>query len=169
MAVLEIRTYPDEVLREEARPVEAVDSDVSRLMDDMVETMHARSGLGLAAPQVGVLKRVIVVHVQMEDESHPLVTLANPEIVESSGDVEFEEGCLSLPGFLTLVHRAERVRVKGLDHEGREVEIDAGGLLAVALQHELDHLNGRLIIDSASSIKRSFYRKRAKKLAAREQ
>jgi peptide deformylase len=167
MAVREIRTFPDEVLRKQAEPVEAVDGEVRALMDDMVETMNQRAGLGLAAPQVGVLKRVIVLHVKMEDIEHPLTVLANPEIVEASGEIEFEEGCLSVPDFLTTVKRASEVKVRGLDREGKEVEIEARGLFAVALQHEIDHLDGRLIIDSASAIKREFYKKRVKKQMAK--
>ena len=167
MVVREIRTYPDEVLRVKAEPVEAVDAEVRQLMDDMVETMHSRAGIGLAAPQVGVSRRVIVLHVKMDDLDHPLTVLANPEIVESSGEIEFEEGCLSLPEFTVYIDRFSRVRVKGLDREGREVELEADGLFAVAIQHEIDHLDGRLIIDSASPIKRAFYSKRMKNQMAK--
>lgn len=166
MAVREIRTYPDDVLRVKAEPVEAVDAEVRQLMDDMVETMHESAGIGLAAPQVGVSRRVIVLHVKLDDLDHPLTVLANPEIVESSGEVEFEEGCLSLPGFTVSIDRALYVKVRGLDREGRQVEFEADELFAVALQHEIDHLEGTLIIDSASPIKRAFYSKRMKKQMA---
>jgi len=168
MAVREIRTYPDEVLRKEAMPVEAVDPETCRLMDDMVETMYSYAGIGLAAPQIGVSKRVIVLHVRLEDLDNPLTVLANPEIVEASGEIEFEEGCLSVPGMLTPIMRAMHVRVRGLDRDGNECEVEAEGLFAVALQHEIDHLNGVLIIDSASPVKRAFYKKKVKKQASRE-
>ncbi len=167
MAIREIRTYPDEVLRVKAEPVEAVDAEVRQLMDDLVETMHSCVGIGLAAPQVGVSKRVIALHVKLDDLDHPLIVLANPEIVESSGGIEFDEGCLSLPEFTVYIERFSRVCVKGLDREGREVELEADGLFAVALQHEIDHLEGRLIIDSASPIKRAFYSKRLKNQMAK--
>ncbi|MCK4911476.1 MAG: peptide deformylase [Thermodesulfovibrionales bacterium] len=167
MAVREIRTYPDDVLRVKAEPVEAVDAEVRQLMDDLVATMHASAGIGLAAPQVGVSKRVIVLHVKMDDLDHPLTVLANPEIVEGSGEIEFEEGCLSLPGFNVWIDRFSHVKVKGTDREGTEVELEADGLFAVALQHEIDHLEGKLIIDSASPIKRAFYSKSVKKQMAK--
>ena len=167
MAIREIRTYPDDVLRVKAEPVEAVDAEVRQLMDDLVATMHASAGIGLAAPQVGVSKRVIVLHVKMDDLDHPLTVLANPEIVEGSGDIDFEEGCLSLPGFTVCIDRFERVKVKGLDREGREVTLEADGLFAVALQHEMDHLEGKLIIDNASPIKRAFYSKSIKNQMAK--
>ncbi len=167
MAVLNIRTYPDEVLRKQANTVEAVDDDICRLMDDMTETMYAAPGIGLAAPQVGVSLRVIVLDVSASEEGRKLLQLANPEIVQADGDVQIEEGCLSLPGLLTNVKRAEQVTVRALDREGNPLTIEADGLLAIALQHEIDHLKGALIIDSASSLKREFYRKKVKKSLAR--
>ncbi len=164
MAVLEIRKYPDEALKRKAEPVEAVDEALRRLMDDMVETMYAARGIGLAALQVGVSKRLIVVDVShLEGETAPLVVLVNPEIVESHGSIKTEEGCLSLPEFLTTVERAEAVTVKGLDREGMETTVPAEGLLAVALQHEIDHLDGTLILDRASFLKREFYKKQLRK------
>ncbi len=166
MAVLDIRTYPDEVLRKKAEPVEVVDTKVRQLMDDMVETMHEYNGIGLAAPQVGVSRRVIVLHVRFEDYNYPLTVLANPEIIEASGEMDFEEGCLSLPGFLVPICRYEQLKVKGLDRDGKEIIIEADELFAVALQHEIDHLDGKLIIDSASPIKKAFYSKRMKKQMA---
>jgi peptide deformylase len=168
MAVLEIRKYPDEVLKKKAEPVEAVDEALQRLMDDMVETMYAAPGVGLAAPQVGVSKRIIVADVShLEGEAASLVVLVNPEIIESHGSVKTEEGCLSLPEFLTTVERAETVTVKGLDREGREVTMPVEGLLAVALQHEIDHLDGTLILDRASFLKREFYKKQLRKNLAK--
>ncbi len=167
MAVLEIRTYPDEVLRSKAEPVEAVDDEVRRLMDDLVETMHSRVGIGLAAPQVGVSRRVIALHVKVDDLDCPLTVLANPEIIEATGETEFEEGCLSLPELLVHICRYRQLKVRGLDRDGKEVTLEVDGLFAVALQHEIDHLDGKLIIDSASPIKKAFYSKRVKKQMAK--
>lgn len=164
MAVLEIKTYPDDVLKQKAEPVEAVDEELRRLADDMVETMYAAPGIGLAAPQVGVSKRLIVVHVNLDEENEtPLIVLFNPEITEAEGSIDFEEGCLSLPGFTASVKRYEKVIVKGLDRDGHPVAFEASGLVAVALQHEIDHLDGTLLLDRASVIKREFYKKRIKK------
>jgi peptide deformylase len=168
MALLDIRTYPDEVLRKKAEPVESVDDSLRRLADDMVETMYAAPGVGLAAPQVGVSKRLIVADIGLhEGEESRLVILFNPEIIEADGSIEFEEGCLSLPGFNVVVSRAGRVVVRGLDREGKEASIEAEGLLAIVLQHEIDHLDGILLIDRAGMLKREFYKKRIKKQLAK--
>ncbi len=142
-----ILTYPDPFLTRKAIPVLRVDDKVRELVRDMFETMHAASGVGLAAPQIGVGRRVIVVDVSpMETESLP-VALVNPEIAERSGSVEGMEGCLSVPGVEGLVPRAESVLVRGLDLQGQPVRIRATGFLARALQHEIDHLDGVLFID----------------------
>jgi peptide deformylase len=168
MAVREIRTYPDAVLKQLAKPVPGVDDEVRRLMDDMFDTMHESNGIGLAAPQVGVSERVIVVDVShTSEDAPPPVALANPEVVAAEGEVEFEEGCLSLPGFLTKVKRSSEITVKALDREGKAVTIEAGGIFAIALQHEMDHLDGTLILDRASGLKREFYKKRIRKQADR--
>jgi peptide deformylase len=168
MAFLEIRKYPDEILTKKAEPVDSVDDSLRRLADDMLETMHAAPGLGLAAPQVGVSKRLIVVDVgYKEGEKADPVVLFNPEIIEAEGTIEFEEGCLSLPDFNVMVSRAERVVVRGLDMEGKEIEIEADGFMAVVLQHEIDHLDGILLLDRASMLKRQFYKKRIKKQLAK--
>jgi len=167
MAVLNIEKYPSEVLKRKALPVEKVDDAVRTLMDNMLETMYASSGVGLAAPQVGMGTRVIVVDANIsEDDDYPVLMLANPEITRAEGSVEFEEGCLSVPGFTTLIKRPSEVTVKALDREGNEAIIEADGLLAIVLQHEIDHLEGKLILDRASTIKREFYRKRIRKNAA---
>ncbi|MGO9016138.1 MAG: peptide deformylase [Dissulfurispiraceae bacterium] len=163
MAVLEIKKYPDEVLKRKALPVERVDDSLQRLIDDMIETMYAAPGVGLAAPQVGVSKRLIVIDVSTREEKSPLIVLVNPQIIEADGFVEFEEGCLSVPEYITLITRAERTVVKGLDRKGAPVEIEGTGLLARALQHEIDHLDGVLFIDRMSSIKREFFKKRYRK------
>jgi peptide deformylase len=165
---LTIKTYPDDVLKRRAEPVEAVDEDVRRLIDDMAQTMYAAPGIGLAAPQVGVSKRVIVVDVSTMDEELPgLIPLVNPEITQSEGEIELEEGCLSLPGFTTMVKRAGRVCVRALDRDGKPVRLDAEGILAIALQHEMDHLEGTLLLDRTSPLKREFYKKKVKKSLAK--
>lgn len=168
MALLEIKKYPEKILKEKAAPVESIDGNLQRLIDDMVNTMYAAPGVGLAAPQVGVSKRLIVIDVSMkEEEKTPLIVLINPEIIEGEGIVEDEEGCLSLPQYITTVKRAERVVVKGFNREGKPIEIEGTGLLSRALQHEIDHLNGILIIDRISPIKREFFKKRFKKSLVR--
>ncbi|GAB4388282.1 MAG: peptide deformylase [Thermodesulfovibrionales bacterium] len=167
MAVLEIRKYPDAVLKKRAEAVDSIDEGLRRLIDDMVETMYAAPGIGLAAPQVGVSKRVIVVDVSVREEDSRLMVFINPELVGEEGSLESEEGCLSLPGFITKVKRAERVVVRGLNAEGEEVQVEADGLLALALQHEIDHLEGTLILDRTSLIKREFFKKQLQKSAAR--
>lgn len=129
------------------------------MIDDMIETMYASAGIGLAAPQVGVRKRIIVVDIGAGDEQ-PLIVLINPEIVQAEGLIESEEGCLSVPQYIAHLKRAERVVVNGLDRDGRPIQIEADGLLARALQHEIDHLDGVLIIDRISAIKREFFNKR---------
>jgi peptide deformylase len=160
MAVREIKKYPEKVLKEKALPVAAIDSEIQHLIDDMIETMYAAPGIGLAAPQVGVSKRVIVIDTSRGDENTPLIVLINPDIKEAEGELESEEGCLSLPGYIANVVRSESVVVRGLDRQGKLVEIKGTGLLCRALQHEIDHLNGTLLIDRISSIKREFFKKR---------
>jgi len=167
MSVLNIEKFPSKVLKQKAPPVEQVDDAIRTLMDNMLETMYASSGVGLAAPQVGVSTRVIVLDVNLQEgDDYPVLMLANPEVISAEGSEEFEEGCLSVPGFTTLIKRPAEVTVKALDRDGKELTIEAGGLLAVALQHKIDHLEGKLILDRASSIKREFYKKRIKKNAA---
>ncbi len=143
----EILTFPNPFLKKKASPVPLVDDKVRELVRDMFETMHAASGVGLAAPQVGVGKRVIVVDVSPVEKESPPLALVNPEIVERGGSVEGLEGCLSVPGIEGVVSRAESVLVRGLDPEGQPVRLRATGFLARALQHEIDHLDGVLFID----------------------
>ncbi len=163
MAILKIKTYPDGVLRTHARPVDSVNRDIRKLVDDMAETMYEAPGIGLAANQVGELKRVVVIDIQKEGESTGLITLINPEIIERRGSTAVEEGCLSVPDFYSEVKRAEEVRVRALNVDGKEIEIDARGLLAVVLQHEIDHLNGKLFIDRLNPIKREIFKRNWKK------
>ena len=166
MAILEILKFPDPRLRNHAKPVAKVDDAVRRLADDMLETMYEAPGIGLAATQVGVARQVIVVDVS-EERDQPLV-LVNPEVVESEGEEEMEEGCLSVPGFYEKVKRAEKVRVKALDLQGGQVEMELDGLLAVCVQHEIDHLHGKLFVDYISRLKRERIRKKLEKEARAE-
>lgn len=146
MAVLPIRLYPDPVLREPAALVPDVDDAVRKLLADMTDTMHAAEGAGLAAPQVGVQRRVLVYHLPDEEEVR-VRALVNPEIVASSGELTADEGCLSIPGLAYPVTRAQHVRVRGLDPDGAAVEYDADDFEARVIQHEVDHLDGVLYID----------------------
>ncbi|MCG6941796.1 MAG: peptide deformylase [Thiohalocapsa sp.] len=161
MAKLEILTFPDERLRRRAELVERVDDGVRQLVDDMLETMYAAPGIGLAAVQVNVPRRVVVIDTS-EDKNEPLC-LINPEVVERSGEEQMEEGCLSVPGYYETVTRAELVKVRALDRDGEPFELETGGLLAVCLQHEIDHLEGRLFVDHISSLKRQRIRKKLEK------
>jgi len=164
MALLEIKTYPEKVLKQKASPVVDIDGKLQRLIDDIVETMYAAPGIGLAAPQVGISKQLMVIDVSLrEEERRPLIVLINPQITHSEGQMESEEGCLSLPGYITQIKRSERIEVCGLDRTGKQVKIEGEGLLSRALQHEIDHLNGTLLIDRISSIKREFFKKKFSK------
>lgn len=161
MAILSILEFPDERLRKRAVPVEAVDDSIRRLIDDMLETMYAAPGVGLAANQVNVHRRVIVIDVS-EEKSAPLC-LINPELLEKHGAEEMDEGCLSVPGIFEKVSRAEKIRVSALDRDGNPFELEADGLLAVCIQHEIDHLEGKLFVDYLSPLKRQLVRKKLKK------
>jgi peptide deformylase len=161
MAKLEILHFPDARLRNTALPVEQVDAAVRKLVDDMFETMYAAPGIGLAAIQVNVAKRIIVIDVS-ENHDQPLC-LINPEIVERDGEESCEEGCLSVPGVFETVTRADTIRVRALDRDGAAVEFEADGLLAVCIQHEIDHLDGKLFVDYLSSLKRQRIRKKLEK------
>ncbi len=161
MAIREILHYPDERLRTRAAPVERVDDGIRTLAADMLETMYAAPGIGLAATQIDVHLRVIVIDVS-EDRSAPLV-LINPEIVRAEGRQVQDEGCLSVPGIYEPVERAARITVRTLDLEGKPREIEAEGLLAVCIQHEMDHLEGKLFVDYLSQLKRQRIRKKLRK------
>ena len=166
MAILDILRFPDPRLRISAKPVKKVDSEVVQLVDDMLETMYDAPGIGLAATQVNVAKQVIVVDIS-EQHNDPLV-LINPEILSREGDEEMEEGCLSVPGVFDLVKRAERIRLRALDRNGEVFERDMDGLLAVCVQHEIDHLHGRLFVDYLSNLKRQRIRKKLEKEARQQ-
>jgi len=160
---MEILTYPDPVLTSTAEPVDEIDDELLELIDEMIQTMYDAPGIGLAANQVGVLKRVIVFEgFKEEGEKHPEV-LINPEFIFKEGKITYEEACLSVVDYAADVHRASHVKVKGLDRHGNPVEIEAEDLKAICLQHEMDHLDGILFIDRISSLKRSLYKKKLKK------
>jgi peptide deformylase len=150
-------------LRQKAQLVKNIDNGTQRLIDDMVETMYHAPGIGLAANQVGRPLSVLVIHIQREESEYGLIVLINPEMVSSRGETTFEEGCLSVPEYYANVARHEEVVVRGLDRRGEKIEIAAGGLLAIALQHEMDHLEGKLFIDRISPIARDIFKRRWKK------
>jgi peptide deformylase len=167
MAILPIRTVLDPVLRQQARDITEINGELQRLIDDMAETMYAAPGLGLAANQVGVLHRLIVFDVSHKDKGpRDLQVILNPCLTAKAGEVVREEGCLSVPDFAAEVRRHAQVEVSGLDRHGNPVKMAGEGLLAVVLQHEVDHLDGILFIDHVSRLKRGLYLRRLKKQAA---
>jgi peptide deformylase len=170
MAKLPILTAPDPQLKKKSLPVEKVDAEIKKLMDDMLETMYEAPGIGLAAPQVGVLKRVIVVDVAKEDEEPQPYRMANPELLwVSDEDNSYQEGCLSLPEHYADVVRPAAIRLRYLDQENEIRELEAEGLLATCIQHEIDHLDGVLFVDHISALKRNMILRKllkAKKAAA---
>lgn len=161
MALLDILHYPDPRLRNRASPVKRVDEAVRALTDDMLETMYAAPGVGLAAIQVNVPLRIVVIDVS-EQKNAPYQFI-NPEIIEQSGEIELEEGCLSVPGIYETVPRSEWIKVRALDREGKPFELETDGLLSVCVQHEIDHLDGKLFVDYLSRLKRQRIRKKATK------
>jgi peptide deformylase len=161
MAILPILHYPDPRLRTKALPVDGVDKEVRTLLDDMLETMYEAPGIGLAAPQVNISKRAIVIDIS-EERNQPL-HLVNPEILSRRGETQMEEGCLSVPYIYEPVERAAWVKVRALGRDGRAFDMEAEGLLAVCIQHEIDHLEGKLFVDYLSEIKRSRIRKKLEK------
>jgi peptide deformylase len=161
MALLHILRYPDERLHTVAAKVDRVDDEIRQLIKDMAETMYAAPGVGLAATQVDIHKRVIVI--DLSETRDELKVFINPEIVASSGQSEFEEGCLSVPGIFEKVRRAERITVRALNAEGESFELQADGLLAVCIQHEMDHLEGRVFVEYLSRLKQQRILKKVKK------
>ena len=161
MAILNVLHYPNPNLRKKAAPVDALDKDIRTLAEDMLETMYAEGGIGLAATQVDVQKRVITMDLS-ETKDQPLVMI-NPDILSSEGSEEMQEGCLSVPGFYETVQRAEKIKCVYLDIEGESRELDVDGLLAVCIQHEIDHLDGKLFIDYLSPLKRQLIKKKIQK------
>jgi peptide deformylase len=166
MAVLPIITIPDPILRKISDPVERVDDAVVKLMDDMLETMYAAPGVGLAAPQVGVLRRVVVIDAAGDDDPPNPIAMANPELIALGPETRLhEEGCLSIPDVRVDIERPSTVTVRYIDRNGKEQELEADGLLATAIQHEIDHLDGQLIIDFLSRLKRDIIVRKFKKQA----
>lgn len=162
MAVLDVVLYPDEKLATVCEPVAEINEELNRFIDDMFDTMYEHEGIGLAAPQVGVLKRVITIDIEGDKTNQ--VVLINPEILESCGETGIEEGCLSIPGHRALVPRKEKVKVKALNRQGEEIIFEADGLFAICIQHEIDHLNGVLFVDHLSPLKRQRIKEKMQKL-----
>jgi peptide deformylase len=166
MSILPVITLPDPLLRQESKPVERVDSDILRLADDMLETMYKAPGIGLAAIQVGVPRRLVVLDVSDEDEKKSPLTLINPEILRLGPELRMhEEGCLSIPDFRVEIERPSTLTVEYLDRDGEKRRLDAEGLLATVIQHEIDHLNGKLIIDFLSRLRRDMVIRKFRKAA----
>ena len=169
MAILRIYHYPEPVLKQLAEPVEGFDDNLRTLARDMADTMYAAPGVGLAAPQVGISRRLVVIDCARKDAPPQLIFAVNPEIVEREGEVFEEEGCLSVPGYYARVTRSARVKVRGQDLAGEAMHWEAEGLLAVAFQHEIDHLDGILFVDHLSPLKKSIFRKKWRKLQEQQQ
>ena len=161
MALLDILIYPDSRLHNKAKPVAQVDSRIKKLIDDMSETMYTAPGIGLAAPQVNVPERIIVIDIS--DKKDSLLAMVNPEIISSEGLDEHEEGCLSVPGVYAPVKRYKKIRVRALDKDGNSFELDAEGLLGVCIQHEIDHLDGKVFVDYLSHLKQDRIKKKMQK------
>ncbi|HVN88318.1 MAG TPA: peptide deformylase [Candidatus Binataceae bacterium] len=164
MALLRIRKFPDPVLKTEAKPVENIDGSLNHFIDSMVQTMYAAPGVGLAATQVGDGRRVVVLDTDHENIGKHLLKLINPEIVEREGTIVWEEGCLSVVDYNADVERSAKVLVRAWTPDEKPIEVEASDLLAVALQHEIDHLDGKLFIDRISRIKRDLYKRRLAKM-----
>ena len=168
MAVLEIRQYPDTVLKARSKPVGDITTELQTLIDDMIETMYAAPGVGLAAPQVGVSLRLAVIDTSVGEDEGALMVLINPEVLYAEGEIEDEEGCLSIPGYNANVRRFAEVKVRALDRDGQPFEVFGDDLLSRALQHEIDHLDGILFIDHISPLKRQLFKRRVKKAMKNE-
>lgn len=163
MAIVEIKKFPDPVLKKHANPVKQITGKTAGMLNNMVDTMYTANGIGLAAPQIGVLERAIVVDTDTKDRGRKLVKLINPEIVESEGDIRIEEGCLSVVNFTAEVDRARKILVRGWTVDQKEVSVEFEDIDAVCIQHEIDHLEGTLLTDHISKLKREMYRKRLRK------
>jgi peptide deformylase len=169
MAVLEILKFPHPILRKRSEAVSQIDEEVKKTINDMRETMYEAGGIGLAACQVGIPRRVIVLDVSPIDPQHNFFALINPEIISEEGEIDHEEGCLSIPDCLENVKRKEKVCARGWSPEGMEIEVKGDGILAIALQHEIDHINGILILDRVSQLKREIYRNKLKREKRKEE
>jgi peptide deformylase len=164
--VREVLIYPDPRLKQKAKPVAKVDAEIRALVKDMAETMYAEEGVGLAATQLGIPKRILVIDTAPRQEGEKLRVFINPELVSAEGRTKYTEGCLSIPGEAEEIERFAKVSVRALDEHGKPFELEAEGLLAIALQHEMDHLDGVLFVDRLSSLKRGLIRKRMLKYVA---
>jgi peptide deformylase len=169
MAILKIRHYPDPVLQQVAEPIPAINETIRTLAQDMVETMYAAPGVGLAAPQVGISQRLIVLDCAPKGEPAQLIIAINPEIISREGEQFEEEGCLSVPDYYCRIHRAQRVTVRFLDLQGQPQEMVSEGFQAVAFQHEIDHLEGLLFVDHLSSLKKGMFRKKYLKIMQQQE
>jgi peptide deformylase len=162
--IMRIHTFPEPVLKTVAEPVANINGQLQKFIDRMGETMYAAPGIGLAANQVGELKRILVYDLTSRTEGRNLSVLVNPEIVHGEGEIVYDEACLSVIDFSAEVSRQAQIKVRGYDRHGKPLEIEAEGLLAVCLQHEIDHLNGKLFIDHISSLKRALYKRKLQKI-----
>ena len=169
MAIRRILHYPEPLLKQVSAPVTAIDDEIRELAADMAETMYAAPGVGLAAPQVGVLQRLVVLDCAPKEESPQRIVAINPEIVGREGEAFEEEGCLSVPSYYARVARSARVTVRFLDLDGKERQMEAEGLWAIAFQHEIDHLDGIPFVDHLSPLKRSIFRKKYKKIQEQQE
>jgi peptide deformylase len=169
MSLLEIREYPDPILKQKAKPVEKVDDSIRQLLNDMTETMYAAPGVGLAAPQIGVSLRVIVVDASPRDEGSKLMKLVNPVITYAEGSVSSEEGCLSIPEITGEVVRAKKISVEALDENGNPLHFTTDTFLARVIQHEIDHLDGTLFIDRLGRLRQDLIKRKLKKRARKEE
>tara|TARA_Y100000816_G_C26015764_1_gene531205 strand:+ start:251 stop:772 length:522 start_codon:yes stop_codon:yes gene_type:complete len=168
MSKIKILIEPDPILRKKSEPLETVNNELRVLMDDMLETMYAAPGIGLAAVQIGILKRLIVIDISKDEEKKPLF-LVNPEIISKSKDTSvYEEGCLSLPGYFAEIQRPAKCKIRYLDYHGKQQQLEASGLLSTCIQHEIDHLNGTLFIDYLSKLKKDMIIKKLKKYKKEE-
>jgi len=163
MAILPIRVYPDPILRERTKPVEGLTEEIQRLIDDMAETMYAAPGVGLAANQVGSLWRVFTLDIANEDEPSDLRVFVNPEIIHREGELTWKEGCLSFPNVSENIERSAMVRVRAMNREGAIFEMEADGLMAVVIQHESEHLDGKLLLDRLGPVRRRLVQRRLSK------
>jgi len=164
MGLLDIKKYPEKILKQKTSPIENIDDTTNRIIEDMLATMYNARGIGLAANQVGISKRLCVIDTGAEREKGSIIVLINPLIIEQEGFMEGTEGCLSIPGCATSIKRSEKVYVSGINRDGKQIHIEATGLLARVLQHEIDHLDGLLLFDRMSPIKREYFKRRYKKL-----
>ena len=169
MAVLEILKYPHPTLKKRSKEVDRIDEGIKRLIRDMAETMYGANGIGLAACQIGVPQRVIVLDISPIDPQQSFFAMINPEIISQEGEIDHEEGCLSVPDCFDKVKRKEKICVRGISPEGKEIEVAGEGILAFAVQHEIDHLNGILILDRLSQLKRDIYRNKLRKEKRKEE